>query len=131
MFYGTLLVIYVQSYVSERNVAPRNMPVKVTQNEALASGIPAMHLLRARLPFPAGILRIPVFSVPVALLPQESGFLFRRNLFYPLRNPVCTEPTYVAAVGSYVGLEKNNLKISCITYPPTSPFSRKDSAEPI
>jgi hypothetical protein len=36
----------------------------------------------ARLPFPAGILRIPVFSVLVALFPQESGFLFRRNFFF-------------------------------------------------
>jgi hypothetical protein len=39
------------------------------------------HLL-ARLHIPAGILRIPVFSVPVALFPQESGFLFRRNFFF-------------------------------------------------
>ena len=45
------------------------------------------------LPNPAGILRIPVFSVPVALFPQESGFLFRRNFFYPLSNPVCMGPT--------------------------------------
>ena len=36
-----------------------------------------------RLPIPAGILRIPVLSVPVALFPQESGFLFRRNFFLP------------------------------------------------
>ena len=36
-----------------------------------------------RLPNPAGILRIPVLSVPVALFPQESGFLFRRNFFLP------------------------------------------------
>ena len=66
----------------------------------------------ARFPFPAGILRI---------LHESSGFLpfpllwhfFHRNqdscsavtFFYPLRNPVCTGPTYVA-VGSYVGLEK-------------------------
>ena len=35
-----------------------------------------------RLHIPAGILRIPVFSVPVALFPQESRFLFRRNLFF-------------------------------------------------
>ena len=32
------------------------------------------------LPIPAGILRIPVFSVPVARFEQESRFLFRRNL---------------------------------------------------
>ena len=31
----------------------------------------------ARLP-----IRIPVFSVPVALFPQESRFLFRRNFFF-------------------------------------------------
>ena len=36
--------------------------------------------LVARLPIPAGILRIPVFSVPVALFSQESQFLFRRNI---------------------------------------------------
>jgi hypothetical protein len=35
----------------------------------------------ARLPIPAGILRIPVFSAPVALFSQESRFLFRRNFF--------------------------------------------------
>jgi hypothetical protein len=36
----------------------------------------------ARLHIPAGILRIPVFSVLVALFPQESRFLFRRNFFF-------------------------------------------------
>ncbi len=36
---------------------------------------------RARLPIPAGILRIPVFSAPVALFSQESQFLFRCNFF--------------------------------------------------
>jgi hypothetical protein len=35
-FYSILLVLYVLSYVSERNVAPQNMLSKVTQNEALA-----------------------------------------------------------------------------------------------
>ena len=34
-----------------------------------------------RLVIPAGILRIPVFSVPVALFSQESRFLYRRNFF--------------------------------------------------
>ena len=34
-----------------------------------------------RLPIPAVILRIPVFSIPVALFSQESRFLFRRNFF--------------------------------------------------
>ena len=38
-------------------------------------------LCQARLVIPAGILRIPVFSVPVALFSQESRFLFRRNFF--------------------------------------------------
>ncbi len=33
----------------------------------------------ARLVIPAGILRIPVFSSPVALFSQESRFLFLRN----------------------------------------------------
>ncbi len=37
--------------------------------------------ISARLVIPAGILRIPVFSVPVALFSQESRFLFRRNFF--------------------------------------------------
>ncbi len=32
-----------------------------------------------RLVIPAGILRIPVFSVPVHFFSQESRFLFRRN----------------------------------------------------
>jgi hypothetical protein len=40
-----------------------------------AEQVPRLHIL-------AGILRIPVFSVPVALFPQESRFLFRRNLFF-------------------------------------------------
>jgi hypothetical protein len=35
----------------------------------------------ARLPIPAGILQIPVFSVPVALFSHKSRFLFRRNFF--------------------------------------------------
>jgi hypothetical protein len=34
-----------------------------------------------RLHIPAGILRIPVFSVPVAFFSQESRFLFCRNFF--------------------------------------------------
>jgi hypothetical protein len=34
-----------------------------------------------RLHIPAGILRIPVFSVPVAFFSQESQFLFRYNFF--------------------------------------------------
>jgi hypothetical protein len=36
---------------------------------------------RARLPIPAGILLIPVFSTPVALFSEESRFLFRHNFF--------------------------------------------------
>jgi len=37
---------------------------------------------------PAGILRIPVFSAPVALFSQESQFLFLRNFFgAPSVNP--------------------------------------------
>jgi hypothetical protein len=35
----------------------------------------------ARLHIPAGILRIPAFSVPVAFFSQESQFLFQRNFF--------------------------------------------------
>ena len=36
----------------------------------------------ARLHIPAGILRIPVFSVPIACFSQESQFSFRSNLVY-------------------------------------------------
>ena len=54
-----------------------------------------------RLHFPAGILRIPVFSIPVALFSQESRFLFRRNFF--------GTPSEIlsvwACVGCYVGNE--------------------------
>ena len=35
-----------------------------------------------RLHIPAGILRIPVFSVPITCFSQESQFLFRSNLVY-------------------------------------------------
>ena len=42
----------------------------------------ATYKLHARLHIPVGILQIPVFSVPVALFPQESRFMFRRNLFF-------------------------------------------------
>jgi hypothetical protein len=42
---------------------------------------------------PAGILRIPVFSIPVARFEQESRFLFRRNLVRNvIRKPVCMGP---------------------------------------
>jgi hypothetical protein len=48
---------------------------------------------KLKLVIPAGILRTPVFSVPVALFSQESQFLFHRNLFWNrLRNPVCMGP---------------------------------------
>ncbi len=51
----------------------------------------------ARLPIPAGILWIPVFSVPVAFFSQESQFLFRRNLVRNIiRKPVCMGPTQEA-----------------------------------
>ncbi len=56
---------------------------------------------RSRLHIPAGILRIPVFSVPVALFPQESRFLFRHNLFLPPQKSCL----YGANVGCYVGNE--------------------------
>ena len=36
-----------------------------------------------RLHIPAGILRIPVFSVPIACFSQESQFWFRSNLVFP------------------------------------------------
>ena len=36
----------------------------------------------ARLHIPAGILRIPVFSVPIACFSQESQFSFRSNLVF-------------------------------------------------
>jgi hypothetical protein len=55
----------------------------------------------ARLPIPAGILRIPVFSAPVVPFSQESRFLFCRNFFE--RHPeTCL---YGAYVESYVGYQ--------------------------
>ncbi len=53
-------------------------PMQGLHSESLWTGM----LSGARLHIPAGILRIPVFSVLVALFPQESRFLFRRNLFF-------------------------------------------------
>ena len=53
-------------------------------------GVRGEGLRRTRLHIPAGILRIPVFSVPVALFPQESGFLFRHNF--------CFTPSGILAV---------------------------------
>jgi hypothetical protein len=48
----------------------------------------------ARLVISAGILQIPVFSVPVAFSSQESRFLFCRNLDRNIiRKPVCMGPT--------------------------------------
>ena len=62
---------------------------KVTSNVDVSSNDDYPHLLHAlgkeeygfnpRLVIPAGILRIPVFSSPVALFSQESRFLFLRN----------------------------------------------------
>jgi hypothetical protein len=54
----------------------------------------------ARLVIPTGILRIPVFSSPVALFSQESQFLFLRNfLGHPqescLHQAYGTRPTYI------------------------------------
>jgi hypothetical protein len=74
------------------------------QNNTLYRNIeyfPTVFKSEARLPIPAGILRIPVFSVPVALFSQESRFLFRRNFF--------GTPSEIlsvwACVGCYVGNE--------------------------
>jgi hypothetical protein len=61
---------------------------------SLASGNVVCCLV-PRLVIPAGILRIPVFSVPVALFSQESRFLFRRNFF--------GTPSGILSVGAYVG----------------------------
>jgi hypothetical protein len=48
----------------------------------------------ARLHIPAGILRIPVFPISVALFSQKSQFLFRHNLGRKaIRKPVCMGPT--------------------------------------
>ncbi len=47
----------------------------------LASSISMILLVASRLHIPTGILRIPVFSVPVAFFSQESRFLFRCNFF--------------------------------------------------
>jgi hypothetical protein len=46
-------------------------------------------------------IHIPVFSVPVALFPQESGFLFRRNFFFTPSEIL----SVWACVGCYVGNE--------------------------
>ena len=62
---------------------------------SLASGNVVCRLVPPRLVIPAGILRIPVFSVPVALFSQESRFLFRRNFF--------GTPSGILSVGAYVG----------------------------
>ncbi len=66
----------------------------------------------ARLPIPAGILRIPVFSVHVALFSQESRFLFRRNFFLPPQKSCL----YGANVGCYVGNEFVKKNISNLRY---------------
>jgi hypothetical protein len=59
------------------------------------------HLLYppSRLVIPAGILRIPVFSVPVHFFSQESRFLFRRDFLEPPEESCL----YGAYVESYVG----------------------------
>jgi hypothetical protein len=50
---------------------------------------------------PTGILRIPVFSSPVALFSQESRFLFLRNFLgtpsgiLSVPQVYCTRPTYI------------------------------------
>ena len=80
----------------------RILAMEALSKAAALSITMARRCLYPRLPFPAGILRIPVFSVPVARNQDSCSAV---AFFYPLRNPVCTGPTYVA-VGSYVGIEK-------------------------
>jgi hypothetical protein len=66
-----------------KNLPPPALPpfylVSTTSKSMVDNGIIA--LLNPRLHIPAGILGIPVFSVPVAFFSQESRFLFRRNFF--------------------------------------------------
>ena len=53
----------------------------MTTRGSAAPPPPTLSYTNARLVFPAEILRIPVFSVPVVLFSQESQFLFHRNFF--------------------------------------------------
>jgi hypothetical protein len=80
------------------------LPFLVTSPRGLS--LVTIEHLPSRLPIPAGILRIPVFSVPVAPFSQESRFLFRRNFLEPPQKSCL----YGAYVGSYVGIEKEQSK---------------------
>jgi hypothetical protein len=67
-----LLCLVPSVFLGQR---PRTSMVKMTYSSCdIAQMCP-------RLPTPAGILWIPVFSVAVTLFSQESQFLFRRNFF--------------------------------------------------
>ncbi len=60
----------------------------------LAAALTYHQCKHPRLVIPAGILRIPVFFVPVEFFSQESRFLFRCNLDRNIiRKPVCIVPT--------------------------------------
>ena len=102
--------------------------VKKLQCVCICTYLVTSHITHTHLQLtPSIFLPLPPSSLPAPhhlgclFLQESSGFLFfpfrwhffHRNqdscsavtFFYPLRNPVCTGPTYVA-VGSYVGLEK-------------------------
>jgi len=53
--------------------SPNTLPLNSTSG---------LRVHQPRLHIPAGILRIPVFSVPIACFSQESQFLFSSNLVY-------------------------------------------------
>ena len=73
------------------------LPFLVTSPRGLS--LVTIEHLPSRLPIPAGILRIPVFSV-------ESRVLFRRNFLEPPQKS-CLFGAYVR---SYVGIEKEQSK---------------------
>ena len=80
------------------------LPLLVTSPRGLS--LVTIEHLPSRLPIPAGILRIPVYFVPVAPFSQESRFLFRLNFLEPPQKSCL----YGAYVGSYVGVEKEQSK---------------------
>ena len=60
---------------------PQGIP-QIRHDEYDDYNAPPSANMQPRLVIPAGILRIPVFSSPVALFSQESRFLFLRIFFF-------------------------------------------------
>ena len=63
-----------------RSAMPQNFITR--SREDTLDEVACQPCLSSRLHIPAGILRIPVFSVPIACFSQESQFSFRSNLVY-------------------------------------------------